>query len=100
VGKIISDVLTGLQFSHQRGVVHRDIKPSNVMLTASGTAKITDFGIARSERNEMTQAGMIIGTPAYMSPEQFLGERVDARSDVYSTGDVVSVAFRRKTIQR
>jgi serine/threonine protein kinase len=86
VGKIMSDVLTGLQFSHQKGVVHRDIKPSNVMLTASGTAKITDFGIARFERNEMTQAGVVIGTPAYMSPEQFLGERVDVRSDIYSTG--------------
>src|SRR5580692_1325457 len=84
--RIMEDLLSGLQFSHERGVVHRDIKPANVMLTASGQAKIADFGIARIESSLMTQAGTVLGTPAYMSPEQFMGQVVDARSDIYSSG--------------
>jgi eukaryotic-like serine/threonine-protein kinase len=84
--RIMEDLLAGLQFSHERGVVHRDIKPANVMLTASGQAKIADFGIARIESSSMTQAGTVLGTPAYMSPEQFMGQVVDARSDIYSSG--------------
>jgi hypothetical protein len=86
IRRIMGDVLAGLQFSHDRGVVHRDIKPGNVMLTAEGQAKIADFGIARIEMSSMTQAGTMLGTPAYMSPEQFRGEAVDARTDVYSAG--------------
>src|SRR4051812_1289789 len=84
--RIMEDLLTGLQFSHERGVVHRDIKPANVMLTSAGQAKIADFGIARIESSSMTQAGTLLGTPAYMSPEQFMGQVVDARSDIYSSG--------------
>ncbi len=84
--RVMEDVLAGLQFSHERGVVHRDIKPANVMLTSSGQAKIADFGIARIESSSMTQAGTLLGTPAYMSPEQFMGQVVDARSDIYSSG--------------
>ncbi len=84
--RIMEDLLGGLQFSHERGVVHRDIKPANVMLTAGGQAKIADFGIARIESSSMTQAGTVLGTPAYMSPEQFMGQVVDARSDIYSSG--------------
>jgi len=84
--QIMQDLLTGLQFSHERGVVHRDIKPANLMLTKSGQAKIADFGIARIESSSMTQAGTVLGTPAYMSPEQFMGQVVDARSDIYSSG--------------
>jgi eukaryotic-like serine/threonine-protein kinase len=83
---IMEDLLAGLQFSHERGVVHRDIKPANLMLTQSGRAKIADFGIARIESSSMTQAGTVLGTPAYMSPEQFMGQVVDARSDIYSAG--------------
>ncbi|MGH7155500.1 MAG: serine/threonine-protein kinase, partial [Acetobacteraceae bacterium] len=86
IRRIMKDVLTGLQYSHQRGVVHRDIKPANVMLTATGQAKIADFGIARIESSSMTQAGTVLGTPAYMSPEQFMGQVVDARTDLYSAG--------------
>ena len=67
-------------------MVHRDIKPANVMLTSSGQAKIADFGIARIESSSMTQAGTVLGTPAYMSPEQFMGQVVDARTDIYSSG--------------
>jgi eukaryotic-like serine/threonine-protein kinase len=84
--RIMEDLLAGLQFSHERGVVHRDIKPANVMLTSGGQAKIADFGIARIESSSMTQAGTVLGTPAYMSPEQFMGQVVDARSDIYSSG--------------
>ncbi len=84
--RVMEDLLAGLQFSHERGVVHRDIKPANVMLTSSGQAKIADFGIARIESSSMTQAGTLLGTPAYMSPEQFMGQVVDARSDIYSSG--------------
>src|SRR5271166_564814 len=84
--RVMQDVLAGLQFSHERGVVHRDIKPANVMLTSSGQSKIADFGIARIESSSMTQAGTVLGTPAYMSPEQFMGQVVDARTDIYSSG--------------
>jgi len=86
IKRIMGDVLAGLQFSHERGVVHRDIKPANIMLTSQGQAKIADFGIARIEMSSMTQAGTMLGTPAYMSPEQFRGEAADARTDVYSAG--------------
>ncbi len=84
--RVMEDLLAGLQFSHERGVVHRDIKPANVMLTSAGQAKIADFGIARIESSSMTQAGTVLGTPAYMSPEQFMGQVVDARTDIYSSG--------------
>jgi len=87
--RIMTDLLTGLQFSHARGVVHRDIKPANIMLTSEGQAKIADFGIARIESSSMTQAGTVMGTPAYMSPEQFMGQVVDARTDLYSSGVVL-----------
>jgi serine/threonine protein kinase len=84
--RVMEGLLTGLQFSHERGVVHRDIKPANVMLTADGQAKIADFGIARIESSSITQMGTLLGTPAYMSPEQFMGQVVDARTDIYSSG--------------
>ncbi|HUN40415.1 MAG TPA: protein kinase [Acetobacteraceae bacterium] len=87
--RIMTDLLTGLQFSHARGVVHRDVKPANIMLTSEGQAKIADFGIARIESSSMTQAGTVLGTPAYMSPEQFMGQVVDARTDLYSSGVVL-----------
>jgi serine/threonine protein kinase len=86
IGSIVGGILDALQYSHDRKVVHRDMKPANVMFTADNMVKITDFGIARLEDSEMTQAGMVIGTPAYMSPEQFLGDKVDLRTDIYSTG--------------
>lgn len=86
VRRVMEDLLAGLQFSHDRGVVHRDIKPANVMLNSERRAKIADFGIARIESSNMTQAGTVLGTPAYMSPEQFRGEPVDQRTDIYSSG--------------
>jgi serine/threonine-protein kinase len=85
-GTIMQQVLAGLGYSHARGVVHRDIKPANIMLTTEGQVKIADFGIARIESSSMTSVGTVMGTPAYMPPEQFLGEPVDARSDIYAAG--------------
>ena len=86
IERLMTDVLSGLEYSHGAGVIHRDIKPANLMLTKAGQAKIADFGIARIESSSMTQAGTVLGTPAYMSPEQFRGETVDLRTDVYSSG--------------
>jgi serine/threonine-protein kinase len=65
-------------------VIHRDIKPANVFLLDDGGVKVTDFGIAHLETSNMTQAGAVLGTPAYMSPEQILGNPVDGRSDLFS----------------
>jgi len=86
---IVEDVLAGLSHSHGHGIVHRDIKPANIMILDETRAKVTDFGVARIEANHITQTGTIIGTPAYMSPEQFRGEQVDLRTDIYSTGVVL-----------
>ncbi len=87
--RVMQDVLEGLRYSHEHGVVHRDIKPANLILASDGRAKIADFGIARIESSSMTQAGTVLGTPAYMSPEQFMGQVVTARSDLYSAGVVL-----------
>jgi len=86
VVRVMQEILAGLAFSHARGVIHRDIKPANILLTAEGQAKIADFGIARIDSASLTQVGTVMGTPAYMSPEQFMGQTVDARTDIYSTG--------------
>ncbi|HEV7491053.1 MAG TPA: protein kinase [Rhodanobacteraceae bacterium] len=95
VGKIPLDgalsitrgLFDGLSAAHQRGVIHRDLKPANVLLDAGGHAYITDFGVARSlGATGVTQSGVIVGTPEYLSPEQARGEVADARSDLYTAG--------------
>ncbi|MFD3537886.1 protein kinase [Streptomyces sp. NPDC058662] len=86
---IVSGVLEALAYSHQHGIVHRDIKPANVIITETGAVKVMDFGIARAlhgVQSTMTQTGMVMGTPQYLSPEQALGKAVDHRSDLYATG--------------
>ncbi|MEU6573232.1 protein kinase [Streptomyces sp. NPDC046805] len=86
---IVSGVLEALAYSHQHGIVHRDIKPANVIITDHGAVKVMDFGIARAlhgVQSTMTQTGMVMGTPQYLSPEQALGKAVDHRSDLYATG--------------
>lgn len=87
---IIEQVCEGLVEAHKLGVVHRDLKPQNIMIDKSGNAHILDFGIARSLSAEgITDAGVVIGTPDYMSPEQVGGEDVDQRSDLYSLGIIL-----------
>ncbi|MFQ5789048.1 MAG: protein kinase, partial [Acidobacteriota bacterium] len=75
-----------LDYAHHQGVVHRDIKPANVLLTRHGTPKIADFGIAKLPSAQLTQSGVVMGTPLFMSPEQLRGERIDGRSDLFSLG--------------
>jgi serine/threonine-protein kinase len=89
--RLMAQLLDALDLAHEAGVIHRDVKPANVMLDAAGRVKLTDFGVARvadpdADPGEATRAGAIVGTPAYMSPEQIQGRPIDRRSDVFSAG--------------
>ena len=86
---VMVQVLRGLAYAHERGVVHRDVKPSNVRLLEDGTAKIMDFGIAKLDATHLTKTGMMVGTIHYMSPEQVRGRTLDGRSDVFSAGVIL-----------
>ena len=88
VGK---QLLRALEVAHEQGVIHRDVKPQNVVVTPDGVLKVMDFGIARlAKRTQgVTQAGMVVGTPEYMAPEQLLGDDIDARADLYAAGVVL-----------
>ncbi|GAA3163294.1 Stk1 family PASTA domain-containing Ser/Thr kinase [Planomonospora alba] len=90
--ELVDGILRALDYSHRGGIVHRDIKPANIMITRNGDVKVMDFGIARAMADSaatMTQTAQVIGTAQYLSPEQARGERVDSRSDIYSTGCVL-----------
>lgn len=82
-----------LDYAHREGVVHRDVKPANVLLTTEGVPKIADFGIAKLADAHLTQTGAVIGTPYYMSPEQFEADEVDGRSDLFSLGSLFYAAL-------
>jgi len=83
------DLLAALAYAHAHGVIHRDIKPANLLVTRENRIKVGDFGIARIESSTLTQTGAMLGTPSYMSPEQFRGETIDGRSDLFSAGVVL-----------
>ncbi|MCL5289120.1 MAG: serine/threonine protein kinase [Acidobacteria bacterium] len=86
---IIKQVAEALDYAHAEGIVHRDIKPANIILTPAGRAIIMDFGVARLRKSQVTVQGEMIGTPAFMSPEQVQGERVDGRADLFSLGVIL-----------
>jgi beta-lactam-binding protein with PASTA domain/predicted Ser/Thr protein kinase len=94
--RLIRQVLEGARFAHRHGVVHRDLKPQNAIVDAEGKATVTDFGIARAGVSEITQAGAVMGTPHYLSPEQAQGQDVTAVSDLYSIGVMLYEALTRR----
>jgi eukaryotic-like serine/threonine-protein kinase len=90
IERIMSELLDALGYSHAHGIVHRDIKPANILLLADGSVKVGDFGVAHVEAaSALTQQGTVLGSPQFMSPEQFTGQTVDGRSDLYSAGIVL-----------
>lgn len=89
VARIMGEILDALDHAHSQGVVHRDMKPANLIVLESGRIKVADFGIAHVEKSDLTRTGTLLGTPAYMSPEQFMGHPVDGRSDLFSCGVIL-----------
>jgi serine/threonine protein kinase len=83
------EIAEALDYAHSQGVIHRDIKPANILITEDGRAKIADFGVARLNQDVVLQTGQLVGSPAYMAPEQMLGKEADARSDLFSLGVVL-----------
>ena len=89
VVRLMTQLLGALAYAHEHKVVHRDIKPGNIFVLDDGSLKVVDFGIARVESSNLTDTGAMLGTPAYMSPEQFLALPVDERSDIFSAGVIL-----------
>jgi serine/threonine protein kinase len=90
-GKLLDQIASALDYAHSKGVIHRDLKPNNIMIDEQDNIYLMDFGIAKlvAASQQFTQTGMIMGTPAYMAPEQWRGENVDARTDVYALGVII-----------
>jgi len=86
---IMAQLLDALHYAHEQGVWHRDIKPANLIIMNNGKLKVADFGIARIDTSNLTQAGAVLGTPGYMAPEQYSGDTVDWRADIFSAGVVL-----------
>ena len=89
VVRVMGELLDALEFAHESGVIHRDVKPANVMLDAQRRVKLADFGVARIQESERSAAGTMVGTPAFMSPEQIQGGKIDRRTDIFSAGVVL-----------
>ena len=87
--QLVQEVAEALDYAHSEGVTHRDVKPANILLTTEGRAKLADFGIARLDQSHLTLPGRLLGSPAYMAPEQMKGEATDGRSDLFSLGVVL-----------
>jgi serine/threonine protein kinase len=87
--QIVEEIAEALDYAHSEGVTHRDVKPANILLTPEGRAKLADFGIARLDQSHLTLPGRLMGSPAYMAPEQMRGEAVDGRSDLFALGVVL-----------
>ncbi len=94
---IIAQVADALHHAHQFSIVHRDVKPANIVVSRSGRAKLTDFGVAYVPSSEVTQHGSALGSPRYMAPEQVLGQPIDARADIFSLGVVLYEVLTRRT---
>ncbi len=94
---IVAQIADALDYAQRYGIVHRDIKPANIMLSPSGLAKLTDFGVAYMPSSSMTQTGTVLGSPKYLSPEQVLGMPVDGRADIFALGTVLFEMLTGKT---
>jgi len=97
VADVVAQVADALHHAHQFSIVHRDVKPANVVVSRAGRAKLTDFGVAYVPASDVTQGGSALGSPRYMSPEQVLGQPIDARADVFSLGVVLYELLARTT---
>jgi serine/threonine-protein kinase len=87
--RVMAELLDALDFAHERGVIHRDVKPANVLLDPRRRVKLADFGVARVQEGERSSAGTMVGTPAFMSPEQIKGAKIDGRTDIFSAGTIL-----------